>query len=640
MKTALDWIDYYNQPDFESQVYKGNDLGVSCHVGNTVIKLWSPVASSVTVNFYRDGAAESKPYWRQPLHLTSQGVWQYSIPESLHKTYYDFTLIIDDQAIQSTDPYAKACGVNGYRSMAVDLEATNPTGWHQDCAPPKTNETIIDEIHVKDFSYQKDAGFSTDYRGKYLALTEFDTKLKNSHLSTGLSYLKEVGITHIQLMPIYDFATVDEKQPRQFNWGYDPVNYNVPEGSYSLDPFSGEVRIKELKQAIMSLHRLGFRVIMDVVYNHTYDLDNALQKTMPYYFYRLNKDGSLANGSGCGNDIASERLGVAHYIENSLMYWAKEYHLDGFRFDLMGLLPVDLINRIQDKLDARFGKGEKLLYGEPWAAGSTAISGDIKLANKDNAKLLNRNVGIFSDDTRDIIKGSAGDKSSRGFVNGGDGLEAKVIEAMRGWSSDDYKIVNAPSQIISYISAHDNQTLWDKLAATTSDETLRLKQYKLAVVMYLLAQGRPFMLSGESFCRSKRGDDNSHKSPIAINQINWRQRVDYQAMADYYAGLIGLRQQLIALYDKSDQASQRLYNHWVRPGVVGYMLDNTGGESPYKNLIIIFNRQNEPANCELELGDWQILASETNTKSWQDQPKTVCSQITVNPIGWVLLGQE
>ena len=211
---------------------------------------------------------------------------------------------------------------------------------------------------------------------------------------------------------------------------------------------------------------------------------------------------------------------------------------------------------------------------------------------------------------------------------------------IRDRSSDDYKIVNAPSQIISYVSAHDNQTLWDKLTVTTSDETLRLKQYKLAVAMYLLAQGRPFMLSGESFCRSKRGDDNSHKSPIAINQINWRQRVDYQEMADYYAGLIGLRQQLIALYDKSDQASQRLYNHWVRPGVVGYMLDNTGGESPYKNLIIIFNRQNEPANCELELGDWQILASETNTKSWQDQPKTVCSQITVNPIGWVLLGQE
>lgn len=612
--------------------------------GLTVVKLWSPVADEVTINFFKDGQAETRPYWTSPMRRTTHGVWQWSLPENMHGTYYDFTLMIDGEKRHAIDPYAKTTGANGRRAMLIDMSLAQPDGWTKDRAPAKTNETIIDEIHVKEFSYQAGAGWLDEQRGKYLALTRDDTTLDDGVTPTGLNYLKSVGITHVQLMPIYDYGSVNELASGQaeFNWGYDPMNYNVPEGSYSSDPDDGVTRVKELRAAIMGLHRAELRVVMDVVYNHTYNLDNALQNTMPYYYYRTTPEGYLSNGSGCGNDIASERPMVQKYIVDSVLYWARMYHLDGFRFDLMGLITVDTMNEIRRRLDDKYGVGEKLMYGEPWAAADTIMVIDKPLATKTNMGLLADGVGIFEDDTRDAIKGSAGDKGAVGFVNGADGIEWKIQNAVKAWRVDGAPI-KSPADVINYVSAHDNQTLWDKLSATTADETTRRRQYRLAAGIYLLCQGRPFMLSGESFYRTKFGNDNSHDAPIEVNELDWASlaKDDSRKLAEFYRGLIALRGRLPGLTDKGGMAHTRIGNQWSQPGVVGFMVDNTSDEanSDWNYLSIVFNRNAVSFEFELAEGDWQVLATSSDTNLWRS-PETVKGKYTVGAIDFVVLGQS
>lgn len=641
--TVKEWADIYNSDEFKQKYYyDGDDLGAKCMVGSTRIKLWSPLAESVNINFYKDGEPATKSYWSEPMQRTNNGVWEWHIHESLHKTYYDFTIVIDGASYQTGDPYARATGVNGVRSMVVDLDQTDPDGWGLDKAPALQHDQIISEIHVKEFSWEENAGWPEDVRGKYKAFAYGDTTLNDDgQTKTGINFSKYLGITHLQLMPVYDFGSVDESiDDDQFNWGYDPINYNVPEGSYSTDAHHGEVRIKELKEMIQSLHKHGFRVIMDVVYNHTYNLDVPLQKIAPYYFYRTWPDGSLSNGSGCGNDIASERSMVEKYIIDSVMYWAREYHMDGFRFDLMGLLTVDLMNKIQTKLDDKFGAGEKLIYGEPWSADKTANGPEVLLANKGNMGLLDKKIGMFCDDTRDSIKGSAGNLKATGFVNGAPGVEGRILSSIKAWCVDGSP-VKAPSQIINYASAHDNQTLWDKLSETTPDEELRLRQYRLAVAIYMSCQGRPFMLSGSCFLRTKYGNDNSHNAPIEINRLDWNEVSEHQDMVEYYRGLIAIRQQMPGLYDKDINAKTRIGNTWATDGMVGFMVDNTDDEhtSPWEYLCIIFNRNQENKEVTLDEGEWEILANQDDTWLWHS-PETVTGKITVDQVGWIMLGQR
>ena len=465
MKTALEWKRYYSSPDFrDNYIYKGNDLGVSCTDSGTSFKLWSPSADSVTLNLYRDGN-RGGAFLCVPMERGGKGVWHWSTEERLHGVYYDYILEIEGETVRSADPWARACGLNGQRSMAVNLALTDPEGWESDKAPEKTQEQIIYELHVKEFSWDPSGGFPEKYRGKYKAFTCADTTLYNDGVHpTGIRYMKDLGVTHVQIMPAYDYGSVNEAgKDTEFNWGYDPVNYNVPEGSYSTDPEHGEVRIREMKEMIQSLHSHGFRVIMDVVYNHTYSLDSWFQRTAPWYFYRVFDDGRISNGSACGNDVASEREMCADYILESVLYWTEEYHIDGFRFDLMGLLDVELMNRIRRALDEKYGRGEKILFGEPWAAGETAMEGDAVPALKKNIAMLDKNIGMFCDDTRDAVKGSALKIKRPGFINGAAGKEEDIIQSARAWKGTGVK---APSQIITYVSAHDNQTLWDKLAET------------------------------------------------------------------------------------------------------------------------------------------------------------------------------
>ena len=508
-------IDSYK---LEKLPYYDGPLGFELNEKETIFRLWAPTADEVTLNLYNDGLFGPK-FKEKNLIKHHDGHWEVSIQKNLEGIYYDYLIKTNDTSFQTIDPYAISAGANGKRAMVLDLEKTNPEGWSEDKAPERKNDDIIYEIHVKDFTYQKFSGISDEARGKFLGLAQKNTHLTfDSTFPTGLEYLKSLGITHVQLMPIYDFGSVDEMgADNQFNWGYDPENYNVPEGSYSTDAEHGEVRVRELKQMIKALHESGLRVIMDVVYNHTYRLDSPLFRIEPWYFYRRNKDGSPSNGSGCGNDIASERPMAHRYILDSVLYWAREYHIDGFRFDLMGLLDTRLMNDIRESLDRIYGEGEKLLYGEPWAAGGTAVKEGFQLSDKNALTLLNNGMGAFSDSTRDLIKGSNFDSKSAGFVNGGQ-IEMHLLRhAVRGWMNGDWHFrTQTANQTIQYVSSHDDWTLWDKLKFTCDskedfllldEKTLRAN--KAAAAMYFTMQGRAFLLSGEEAARTKIGVKNS-----------------------------------------------------------------------------------------------------------------------------------
>lgn len=647
-KTAKEWKDLYRTKEFEAEYCdKDAELGMTCAKEGTSFRLWSPFAKQVQICFYQEGNG-SEAFATHRMKRVEKGIWQYKTEEYLHGVYYDFLLMIEGEEVRSADPYAKACGVNGKRSMAVDLKCTNPKDWEMDKAPEKELEQIIYELHVKEFSWDAAGGFPEDVRGTYKAFACEDTTLKGEgKFPTGISYLKELGANYVQIMPMYDYGSVDESgESEGFNWGYDPVNYNVPEGSYSTDPYHGEVRIRELKEMVQSLHKNGFRVVMDVVYNHTYSLASWFQKTVPWYFYRVWEDGSVSNGSACGNDVASERTMCAKYILESVLYWAEEYHIDGFRFDLMGLLDVELMNRIRRELDARYGRGEKLVFGEPWRAEKTAMEGETVPADKEHIGLLDEQIGMFSDDTRDVIKGSVFEADEPGFVNGMKNMEEQILHGVWAWCKDETLEVKAPSQIITYVSAHDNHTLWDKLSETTENRKQRQKEYRLAAGIYLTCQGTPFFLSGEEFARTKGGRDNTYNASIDINQLDWKQAEKEQELIEYYRGLIALRKQLPGLCDKSTEAKQRIQILQKRLGCVGFLVDNrannkeaTKQQKSWEKLCIIYNANQKSENIHLPEGTWEILADGENSYRWETSAETV-REAVVSPVSILILGQR
>lgn len=595
----------YNTSEFkEKYIDTERKQGVACTEEGTSFLLWSPLSEKAELRFYKEGEG-GVSFFQTEMKKEEKGMWSYETAENLHGVYYDFRTMTEGEETVFGDPYAKACGMNGKRSMAVDLKETDPESWMEDRRPENQEETVIYELHIKEFSWDEAGGFSKENRGKYLAFTEEHTTLnKDGVHPTGLDYLKKLGITHVQIMPAYDYGSVDEKNDEEFNWGYDPVNYNVPEGSYSSDPKHGEVRIREFKEMVQALHRNGFRVIMDVVYNHMYDLDSNLNKAVPWYYFRTYENGGISNGSACGNDMASEREMCAQYILDSVLYWAEEYHIDGFRFDLMGLLDTKLMNRIRRALDEKYGRGEILLFGEPWAADDTASEGKVVMALKKNVSQLDKYVGMFCDDTRDAIKGHVFEGEVPGFVNGAENMEEKILNSVKAWCTKDTGI-KAPSQVITYVSAHDNWTLWDKLAITTPDEERRMMENKLAAAIYMTCQGHLFMLSGEEFARTKDGHENTYNSPISLNRLDWKRAYKYEELSTFYEGLIALRKQLPGLCDKSETAGKRIYGYWKKPGAVGFFVENKkeGEHTLWDTLYIIYNATEEEVETALPKGE-------------------------------------
>jgi len=631
--------------EFEKEYHTDEVLGAVCGANGTAIRLWAPTAESVFLHLYPTGKG-CVSQETVAMEKGSKGVWTYRTSRNLDGVYYDFDVTVAGKTRRTADPYAKACGVNGKRSMILDLRRTDPEGWAEDTAPAHTPEQVIYEIHVKDFSWDPAGGFAEADRGKFSAFARTGTTLNGKgKYATGLDYLKKLGVTHIQLMPVYDYGSVDEEHwETGYNWGYDPVNYNVPEGSYSSDPYHGEVRVRELKEMIAALHKHGFRVIMDVVYNHTYVNDSWLERTVPGYYYRQKSDGTLSNGSGCGNDVASERSMCRRYILESALYWVEEYHMDGFRFDLMGLLDQELMESLQTALDKKYGKGEKLLYGEPWRADNTHLSRPVALCDKDSLKYIDGRIGAFCDDIRDAVKGSLMDLSARGFVNGGGMQNWKLHKCLAGWAGE-HGAYQTPYQTITYLSCHDDWTLWDKLVSTMDPrknyagcQKTVLKANRLAAAINFCCQGRPFFLAGEEFGRTKGGIKNSYCSSSEVNLLDWTRAWKNRELVDYYRGLIALRQQMPGMQDKTADAHKRILGtQEIATDCVAACIDNRSADTKWEKVLLIFNCSAKAAEYTLPEGSWQVLADGDSSFRWETENLTE-KTVTVEANTALILG--
>ena len=643
----------YDSKAFEAQYHTDEALGALWAPAATRFALWAPTARQVSLSLYAEGTGGG-PLLTVDLARGGRGVWEAVVEGDLDGRYYDFA-VTDCEGVtrRTADPWARACGRDGARSMVIDLRRTDPAGWAEDAPPARGPEDIIWEVHVKDFSHDARSGVPAALRGKFKALTLTGTTLDGDGVHpTCLDYLKRLGVNYVQLMPVFDYGSVPEDDPEAFNWGYDPVNYNVPEGSYATDPDDGAVRIRELKEAVQALHKNGFRVIMDVVYNHTYHLDSWLWRTEPWYFYRQNPDGSPADGSGCGNDLASERSMCARYILESVLYWAQEYHMDGFRFDLMALLDTQLMERIRAELDRAYGKGEKLVFGEPWSAHSSPMHRGAKPAGKRALPTLDENIGAFCDATRDLAKGHILHAERPGFVNGGSARLADLRAAVTGWAGapGGRFAARAASQTINYLSSHDDWTLWDKLVLTMDSARqfdtptpAVLRANRLAAAFCFGCQGRWFMLAGEEFGRTKQGLQNSFNASAALNQLDWARAWTgpWRDLADYYRGLIALRPQLPGLCSKGPDAPARLRSAW-RPArlTAAFLLDNSGPASRWDALLLFYSAAGQPRPAALPDGQWQVLADPDSSFRWQEAaPALLAGQAALPAAGALILGR-
>ncbi len=609
-----------SNPYSDYPVYTRRDLGVKYSPAKTVFKVWAPKASEVKLRLYEagnGGEATSTIDLKKGL----KGTWSVTINKDIKNKYYTFQVQQDGKWLrEAPDIYAKAVGVNGARGMVADMASTNPAGWRNDKKPIQKsfNDIIIYETHIRDISEDPNSGIKN--KGKFLGLTETGTKSPQGE-ATGLDHIKELGVTHVHLLPSFDFNSVDETKPSagQYNWGYDPLNYNVPEGSYSTNPYDGNVRIKEFKQMVQALHKNGLRVILDVVYNHTSDIAHSnFAQFAPGYFYRHNPDGSYSNATGCGNEVASEMPMVRKFMIESVVYWAKEYHLDGFRFDLMGVHDIETMNMISDtlhKIDPTI-----FIYGEGWTAGNSPLPETLKAVKKNASKL--HQAAVFSDDLRDGLKGGWGDLKEKGFVSGNNAMDESVkfgIVASTPNSQVDYGKVNyskapwatEPYQTITYVSCHDDNTLWDRLKISNPDapEADRIKMDKLAAAIVLTSQGVSFLHSGAEILRTKQGIPNSFNKPDSINQIDWSRKTTYRSVFEFYKGLISLRKAHPAFRMPTTQMiTQNLTFFKTAPGIIAYQVTNNANGDSWKNILVILNGTSNSTITILPPGNWTLVA--------------------------------
>ena len=646
-RTPAEWKTLFESEAFARQTEYYGPLGVEYTPAGTHLRLWAPTAKQAAVNLYRRGTGGAC-VGTLPLQQQDKGVWSVYLPGDQHGKYYDFTLTTPFGTCNAADPYARSAGVNGVRSMIFDPARVDPQGWERDVRPviPPARRSVW-EVGVRDFSQDPASGVHTAWRGKFLAFTQQGTTLSSDGIHpTCLNYLKRLGVSYVQLMPIFDFGSVDESRPltRQYNWGYDPTNFNVPEGSYSTDPTRGEVRIRECREMIAALHAAGIGVVMDVVYNHTYRTENPLNSTVPYYFFRQNPDGSFSNGSGCGNEFASERPMARRYLIDSVLYWAREYHIDGFRFDLMGLYDVETMNLLRAELDKLPGGRDILMYGEPWQGGCSALHR--YEANKNNLNMLNERIGIFCDNTRDAIKGGCFDAREPGYVEGRPGSFWDIGASVAAWCRSEKLPPHAPGQIISYVSAHDNFTLWDKLLMVryarpefAAVDKTALAQNRLAAGIYLTSFGLPFMQAGEEFARTKKGVGNSYRSSPALNRLDWNRAEKYHALVDYYRGLLALRAAFPRLGSTDRHAPEALQFFALEQPLVGWTLPAVWGDgAAWSALCVFYNPTETACTVPLPAGQWKLLSDGTSSSLWRGQSRVFTGNAPLAPYSATILG--
>lgn len=611
----------YDTQEFEEKfTYTGDDLGATWTPEATIFRVWSPIATAVYVNIFEKGSGPNLQTV-EPMVRDLQGTWVARIPGDLSGKYYTYTVIVMGMTLEAADPYARSSGVNGRRSMILDLSKTNPPGWDKVKHVTLKNPTdaVLYEVHIRDATIHESSGIKM--RGKFLGLAETGTKSPESEL-TGLSHFAELGITHVHLMPIFDFFTVDETRldEPQYNWGYDPVNYNVPDGSYSTNPEDGAVRVRELKQMILALKNAGIGVVMDVVYNHTYKTaESDFNKIMPGYYYRTDRHNRYSNGSGCGNETASERSMVRKFIVDSVKYWAREYKIDGFRFDLMGLHDVETMNLVRRELDTI--NPSILIYGEGWTGGPSLLEGSLA-ATKTNAPKLDR-IGFFNDNTRDGIKGDNFHHHQTGFITGNYYMKESVKFGIAGavfHHGIDYSRIIYNSfawaghawHCVNYAASHDNLTLYDKLRASRPDldDNEYMKLVNLVGAIVLTAQGIPFLMLGIDMMRSKNGEHNSYNLPDAINQIDWSNKSKYRPVFAYYQGLIRLRRSHPAFrMVLSDDIRRHLHFLPSRESSIVFILNHHANGDPWETILVAINAGTEPETIVLPLpGPWHVVA--------------------------------
>lgn len=601
--------------------YDGDDLELKVDNSGTHFTLWSPKAEAVRVNIY-DTDRNTPAVASYQMKKSDNGTWRVSVPEQLYGKFYTFNVTVGGKELAETPGvWAKAVGTNGHRAAIIDFAKTDPEGWATDKGPEIDNITdaVIYEMHHRDFSIDPSSGIV--HKGKFLALTEPLTTSPEGE-KTGIDHIKELGVTHVHILPSYDYNSVDEAnlQNNGYNWGYDPYNYNAPEGSYSTDPANPETRVREMKEMVKALHDAGIGVVMDVVYNHTANNDDSnFSLTAPGYYYRHRPDGSYSDASGCGNETASERQQMRDFIVNSVKYWADEYHIDGFRFDLMAIHDIETMNEVAAELKKI--NPSIFVYGEGWTAGDSPLPAD-RRALKENVNKM-EGIAVFSDDIRDAVKGHYSNAEDRGFVTGKPGNEETIkigIVASTNHPQVDYSKGNnskfpyagAPTQIINYVSCHDDLTLTDKLEKSMpgSTEPERQRAARLAQTIVFTSQGTPFMFAGEEVFRDKKGVHNSYKSPDSINAIDWNLKTKNKEQFDYYRNLIRLRKEHPAfrMTSAEDVAKNIVFDNVKTPNVVSYSIRNNANRDAWEEIKLVFNGSEKEYTAKVPKGNWTVIA--------------------------------
>ena len=650
------------QSKYDSQfigypTYSGDDLELTVNESGTHFRLWSPKAQDARVNLYDNGSGGKAFKTLNMKFDAASGTWTASVPQQLYGKFYTFQIKWEGKWKDETPGvWAKAVGINGQRAAIIDFSATNPIGWENDKGPVVNNfsDVIVYEMHHRDLSMHPSSGIEN--KGKFLALTEKGTTSPTGQ-KTGIDHLKELGVTHVHILPSYDYNSVDEAnlQDNVYNWGYDPLNYNAPEGSYSTNPEVPEVRVKEMKEMIKALHDNGIGVIMDVVYNHTAQNDDSnFSLTAPGYYYRHREDGSYSDASGCGNETASDLQQMSDYIVNSVKYWADEYHIDGFRFDLMAIHDTETMNRVAKELKEI--NPSIFVYGEGWTAGDSPLAVE-RRALKENVSKMN-NIAVFSDDLRDAVKGHYTDASDRGFATGKPGLEETVkigIVAATAHPQVDYSkgnnskfaYANSPEMIVNYVSCHDDLSLTDKLHESMKGEPEEnmLEAAKLAQTIVFTSQGTPFMFAGEEIFRDKKGVHNSYNKPDSINAIDWNNKTKYNDQFNYYKELIALRKAHPAfrMTSADDIAKHLVFDEIdssITPNLISYSLkDNANGDA-WKEIKVVLNGASNSQTVDIPAGEWKIVAKDGKINSNAELGTTTGGEITLAPYSALILVEE
>ena len=644
---AINLPSYYSTEEFEAEfTYNGNDLGANWAKDSTTFRVWAPTATAVMVNLYESGnPAEPDLIDQLEMKKDANGTWVLEHAGDLNAVYYTYQVDVDGKTVEACDPYARTTGVNGRRAMVIDLDSTDPEGWETDKDPhydDAITDAIIYELHVRDLSVDNSSGIQN--KGKFLGLIETGTT-NSAGVPTGLDHIKNLGVTHIHLLPSYDYGSIDEDnlQDNNFNWGYDPQNYNVPEGSYSTDPHNGEVRVKEFKQMIKGLHDNGISVIMDVVYNHVYDAKGfCFNQIVPGFFSRITPMGNYSAGSGCGNDTASEREMVKKYIVDSVNYWADEYHIDGFRFDLVGLIDTETINEVVKTVKQKHPN--VIFYGEGWTMDTQLTKEGYTLATQRNSEDI-PNFAFFSDTIRDAIRGPMTNVTQPGYCSGGSGFGGNIVSCFKGMPS----WCKTPSQTINYASCHDNHALFDRITMATPDATFedRVRMNNLAAAIVMTSQGTPLFQAGEEMLRSKplpdgTYDHNSYKSPDSVNNLKWND-LDQELYMDtyrYYQGLIKFRKAHPALRMTDAEQVQEAITAITdsKTSALAFQIDGKINGEQSDGLYVIFNPRAETADMVLPEGKWTIYIN--GDDAGVTPLGTAEGSVSVDPISAMVLVKE